>query len=246
MTGPRPGHVAIIMDGNGRWATARGLPRAAGHERGAQALRRTVRAARELGLPALTLFAFSAQNWARPGAEVRALMSLLVTFLQREQGELGRTGVRLETIGAIECLPAAVRAALQATTRATASNRGLRLCLALSYGAREDLLAGVRKLARAVRAGRLDPDAIQEAHLGGALSTCGLPPVDLLIRTSGEQRLSNFLLWEAAFAELYFTPRLWPDFTAADLRAALDAFACRHRRFGRLDESLCEPRQARR
>jgi undecaprenyl diphosphate synthase len=227
-----PRHVAVIMDGNGRWAARHGLPRAAGHRHGAEAVRRTVRAARELGLRVLTLFAFSAQNWTRPPAEVTSLMGLLAHFLREERDELRRTGVRLTTIGAVDRLPPGVRAQLAATARATADNDRLLLCLALSYGGREDLLAAARRLARAAKRGALDPDAIGEADLGAALSTRALPPVDLIIRTSGEERLSNFLLWEAAYAELYFTPCLWPDFDGADLKTAVEAFARRSRRFG--------------
>jgi undecaprenyl diphosphate synthase len=225
-------HVAIIMDGNGRWATRRGLPRVLGHERGAEAVRRTVTAARRLGLDALTLFAFSEQNWDRPTAEVGHLMALFRRFLAKERAELLRTGVRLCTIGDRTRLPPVVRAELEATEAATSHNRELTLCIAISYGAREDLTQAVRRLASAAAQGQLNPDDIGEDHVSEALSSRHLPPVDLLIRTSGEQRLSNFLLWEAAYAELYFTPCLWPDFDEAELSAALTAFSRRDRRFG--------------
>jgi undecaprenyl diphosphate synthase len=225
-------HVAIIMDGNGRWATRRGLPRVLGHERGAEAVRRTVTAARQLGLEALTLYAFSEQNWSRPTAEVGHLMALFRRFLARERAELLRTGVRLCTIGDRDRLPPVVRAELEATEAATAHNQELTLCIAISYGAREDLTQAVRRLARAAVAGQLDADSIDEAQISAALSSRDLPAVDLVIRTSGEQRLSNFLLWEAAYAELYFTPCLWPDFDEAELRTALAAFSRRDRRFG--------------
>ena len=234
MTSPAR-HVGIIMDGNGRWATRRGLPRVIGHERGAEAVRRTVTAARELGLQALTLFAFSEQNWSRPSAEVGHLMALFRRFLARERAELLRTGVRLCTIGDRSRLAPVVRAELEATEAATRHNDALTLCIAISYGAREDLTQAVRHLAAQVGAGQLDPAAIDEAAVAGALSSRDLPPVDLIIRTSGEQRLSNFLLWEAAYAELYFTPCLWPDFGAAELGKALAAFARRDRRFGAIE-----------
>ncbi|HEY0706258.1 MAG TPA: polyprenyl diphosphate synthase [Polyangia bacterium] len=227
-----PAHVAIIMDGNGRWAERRGLPRFAGHERGAEAVRRTVTAAGELGIGSLTLHAFSEQNWGRPAAEVDHLMSLLVTFLDREEARLMKEGVRLCTIGDLGRLPGPVRAGLARVTTNTAANQGLQLCLALSYGAREDLASAARKLAEAARHGQLDPAAIRAETLAAALSTHGLPPVDLLIRTSGEQRLSNFLLFECAYAELVFTPTLWSDFDRAALQAALATYAQRERRFG--------------
>ncbi len=219
------------MDGNGRWASARGLGRSEGHRAGAEAVRRTVRAARELGLGALTLYAFSEQNWGRPAPEVSRLMELLATFLRDELCELGARGIRLLAIGDETHLPAAVRDALAAAKHTTAGNQELRLCLALSYGGREAIVRAARKLARdAVRG--LPPDAIDEAAFGGALDSHELPPLDLVVRTSGEQRLSNFLLWEAAYAELHFTDVPWPDFGRAELEAALAAFARRNRRFG--------------
>jgi undecaprenyl diphosphate synthase len=228
----RAEHVAIIMDGNGRWASHRGLPRVLGHERGAEAVRRTVTAARELELKALTLYAFSEQNWGRPSAEVGHLMALFRRFLRREREELLRTGVRLTSIGDRTRLAPPVRAELEATEAATRHNDALILCIAISYGGREDLAQAARRLAAAAVAGTISVDAIDEAALGQALSSQHLPPVDLVIRTSGEQRLSNFLLWEAAYAELYFTPCLWPDFDEAELSAALDWYAGRERRFG--------------
>jgi undecaprenyl diphosphate synthase len=231
-TTPLPRHVAIIMDGNGRWAEERGLPRTAGHERGADAVRDVVRAAREIGIPALTLYAFSAQNWGRPVREVAHLMELLRRFLVEERAELVERGIRLHTIGDDERLPRQVRAPLLALRRATARGRQMTLCLALSYGARESIVAAARTLAAGVAEGRIDARSISEASIAGALSTRVLPPLDLLIRTSGEQRLSNFLLWEAAYAELYFTPVPWPDFGRPDLEAALAAFAGRQRRYG--------------
>jgi undecaprenyl diphosphate synthase len=234
-----PRHVGIIMDGNGRWAAHRGLGRGEGHRAGAEAVRRTVRAARELGLRALTLYAFSAQNWGRPAAEVGHLMRLLGAFLRDERAELAARDVRLVSIGDEARLPPPVRELLGAVRRATAANRGLTLCLALSYGGREAIVAAARRLAAAAARG-MRPDEIDEAMFAGALDTAGLPPLDLVVRTSGERRLSNFLLWEAAYAELYFTEVLWPDFGPADLAAALAAFARRDRRFGLVpDPRLC-------
>ncbi len=229
-----PRHVAIIMDGNGRWAEERGLPRLCGHQRGAEAVRRTVRAVRELGIGALTLYAFSTQNWGRPASEVAHLMSLLRTFLIKERDELVGNGIRLITIGEPALLPEPVRMALDELRDATATNTDMILCLALSYGGREDILAAARALAVAARRGDIDPAAISEVDFAAALSTHALPPPDLVIRTSGEQRLSNFLLWETAYAELCFSPKLWPDFARADLEAALASFAGRDRRFGLL------------
>lgn len=235
MTG-LPRHVAIVMDGNGRWATARGLPRTEGHRAGAEAVRRTVRAAWELGLPALTLYAFSTQNWGRPSGEVKHLMDLLCVFLQNERDELVARGIRLQTIGDEGRLPAAVQRLLASTRRATARRQRMTLCLALSYGGRESLIAVARKLASMAASGSLHPDAIDETVVQRALDSRELPPLDLIIRTSGEQRLSNFFLWEAAHAELYFTDTLWPDFGGRDLEAALASFEVRRRRFGLTDE----------
>ncbi len=229
---PLPRHVAIIMDGNGRWAAARGLPRARGHREGAEAVRRVVRAARELGLPALTLYAFSAQNWERPRPEVDHLMRLLRRFALEEAPEILARDIRLMVIGEPQRLPVFARAPLAALQAASARNRAMTLCLALSYGGREALAAAARALVREAAAGRLRPEQVDVAAVAARLATSRLPPVDLLIRTSGEQRLSNFLLWEAAYAELYFTPALWPDFDRGDLQAALEAYGRRERRFG--------------
>jgi undecaprenyl diphosphate synthase len=232
-----PRHVAIIMDGNGRWATRRGLPRAEGHRFGVAAVRRVVRAAHELGVETLTLYAFSAQNWARPRAEVAHLMQLLARFALKERTELLARRIRVLTIGDPRRLPAPARLALRALELASARNRGMTLCLALSYGGREALTSAARALVTQAAAGRLRPEQVTEERLGAALTSADsppLPPLDLLIRTSGEQRLSNFMLWEAAFAELYFTPVLWPDFDRTDLEAALASYAERQRRFGRV------------
>jgi undecaprenyl diphosphate synthase len=219
------------MDGNGRWGARRRLGRLAGHRIGAEAVRRVVRAARELGLPALTLFAFSEQNWGRPRDEVAHLMELLATFLRGEVADLMARGIRLVTVGDETRLPPAVRDLLAFAKRSTAANGELLLCLALSYGGREAIVEAARRLARATAAGA-SPEAIDEAAFSHALDSHRLPPLDLIVRTSGEQRLSNFLLWEAAYAELYFTDVLWPDFGRPDLEAALAAFAKRRRRFG--------------
>ena len=214
---PLPEHVAIIMDGNGRWAAARGGARSDGHREGAEAVRRVVRAARELGIPYLTLYAFSAQNWERPAAEVADLMRLLLRFVLQERAELNARGIRLTTIGDPARLPAFVRGPLAALCEATRANRGMTLCLALSYGGRESIIRAAQQLARAAVEGRVQPEAISEAQMTRALDTRVLPPPDLVIRTSGEQRLSNFLLWEAAYAELHFTDVMWPDFGRADV-----------------------------
>ncbi len=239
MTAPR--HVAVIMDGNGRWAAQRGLPRAEGHRVGAGAVRRIVRAAREMGLEALTLYAFSTQNWARPQAEVAHLMRLLGRFVIEERAELLARGIRVVTIGDRQRLPPFARLALLALELASAANREMTLCLAMSYGGRESLTSAARTLVAEAVAGRLRPEQVTEERLQAALATSVVPPLDLLIRTSGEQRLSNFMLWEAAFAELYFTPVLWPDFDRPDLEAALASYARRQRRFGRTPEPGVAP-----
>jgi len=233
-----PRHVAIIMDGNGRWAQRRGMPRVEGHRRGAVAVRDVVRAAREIGLHAITLYAFSAQNWDRPPDEVATLMQLLRDYVIDERDEIMENGIRLIAIGDIERLPEFVKGPLEALMRESADNRAMTLCLALSYGGRESLVAAARELAVEVASGALKPEDITEEHLGGALQTSGLPQLDLLVRTSGEERLSNFLLWEAAYAELYFTETYWPDFDKQELHLALDSFRRRERRFGRTREQI--------
>lgn len=227
-----PRHVAIIMDGNGRWAEARRLGRGDGHREGAGAVRRVVRAARRRDIEFLTLYAFSTQNWGRPSPEVDLLMGLLVEFLRDERDELMRRGIRFITIGRTATLPPVVRSLIDDLVRATERNRGMTLCLALSYGAREALVDAVRAIVDAVQEGELGAEGIAEHTIGAALDGGLLPPVDLLIRTSGEQRLSNFLLWECAYAELRFVRKRWPDFAAADLAAALRWYAGRERRFG--------------
>lgn len=227
-----PRHVAIIMDGNGRWAQNQGLHRTIGHEKGAEAVRATVRHARHVGLECLTLFAFSTLNWQRPTDEVRDLMTLLENFLVDELPEMLQNGIRLLAIGERELLPARVRRRLDEAERRTAHNKGMTLVLAVSYDGRRDLVRAARQIAEQVRRGELLPADVDEAQLAASLSTADLPEVDLLIRTSGEIRLSGFLPFEACYAELYFTPTLWPDFGAEALDAALADYAHRQRRFG--------------
>jgi undecaprenyl diphosphate synthase len=233
-----PRHVAIIMDGNGRWAQRRGLPRVEGHRRGAVAVRDVVRAAREIGLPAITLYAFSAQNWERPPEEVATLMQLLRDYVIDERDEIMENDIRLVAIGDVDRLPDFVKAPLDSLMAESAGNRAMTLCLALSYGGRESLVAAAQKLAAEVARGVLEPQDITEDHISGALQTHGLPRLDLLVRTSGEERLSNFLLWESAYAELYFTETYWPDFGKEELYRALESYRGRERRFGRTREQI--------
>ncbi|WP_437731359.1 polyprenyl diphosphate synthase [Sorangium sp. So ce1335] len=219
-----PRHVGIIMDGNGRWAELRGEPREAGHKAGSAAVRRIVRVCRRLGVEALTLYAFSEQNWARPRNEVDALMGLLREFLMSERGEILENDIRLVAIGDISRLPEVVRDVLDPLRKASATNMKMTLALALSYGAREEIAAAARELAMEAVAGRLDPEAIDGALLAARLPSLSVGEPDLIIRTGGEQRLSNFLLYGAAYAELSFTDRLWPDFTEDDLFAAIATY----------------------
>ena len=216
-----PRHIAIIMDGNGRWAQQQDLPRLEGHRRGARSVREVVRAARELGLPALTLYAFSEQNWERPLDEVQGLMQLLHDYVLEERAEILDNGIRLRAIGNILRLPDFVKRPLQQLIADSAHGSSMTLTLALSYGGRESILEAVRAVAEKVRAGVLRPEQIDEAALTDCFQTSELPPVDLIIRTSGELRTSNFLLWESTHAEFYTTPALWPEFTRAELLTAL-------------------------
>ena len=229
---PRPAHVAIIMDGNGRWATARGLPRIAGHREGVKTARAIVRAADAIGLRYLTLYAFSTENWSRPEDEVTMLMRLLEESIYRELPELMDNNVRLRVIGRTAGVPLPVRRGLDHVVAETEKNTGLTLLVAFNYGGRDELLDAFRALARRVQAGELAPDGISEADVSGALYTDGVPDPDLLIRTSGEMRVSNFLLWRIAYTELWITPTLWPDFAPADLYRAVADFQGRTRRFG--------------
>lgn len=233
-----PAHVAVIMDGNGRWARQRGLlDRIRGHEAGIDSVREITTTAAQIHLQALTLYAFSKENWRRPAREINALMTLLSRFLVAERPELMENNIRLQTIGVPEDLPAEARAALNETMRLTAGNTGLILNLALSYGGRDEIVRAAAALARAARDGRLDPDKLGEAEFGQALDTAGLPEPDLLIRTSGEMRVSNFLLWQIAYAEIYVTPVLWPDFRRAQLFEALIDYQRRERRYGMVNET---------
>jgi len=229
-----PRHVAIIMDGNGRWAKKRLLPRIAGHKQGVEAVRRISRAARKLGIEYLTLYAFSSENWRRPEEEVRDLMGLLRHFLASELDELVSEGVKLRIIGAWRKLSPDLVAMIDGAIARTANNPGPTLVIALNYGAQAELADAARTLAEKARAGEIDPAAIDEALFQDALDTGDLPPLDLLIRTSGEQRLSNFLLWQAAYAEFLFVDTLWPDFDEKALAEALDQYGRRQRRFGGL------------
>ena len=227
-----PVHVAVIMDGNGRWATSRYLPRVAGHREGARAVRRAIEAAMRSGVQWLTIYAFSSENWRRPAGEVMDLTGLLRHYLRNEVAELHTNGVRMRFIGDPNRFDADIRDDLRAAEQSTRGNTKLNLTIALSYGARDEITAAARALAEAVRAGTLDPADIDEAAMSAALSTGGMPDPDLIIRTSGEQRLSNFLLWQAAYAELVFLDVLWPDFGAEHFAAALAEYARRERRFG--------------
>jgi undecaprenyl diphosphate synthase len=227
-----PNHVAIIMDGNGRWAAARHLPRIAGHREGAKAVRRTIEAAIRQGVSWLTIYAFSSENWRRPAGEVFDLTGLLRHYLQTEIAELGANGVRLRFIGDQTRFDADIQRDLATAEQTTAANTRLNLTVALSYGARAEIVAAARAVAAAAAAGALAPDAADDEMFAGFLSTAGIPDPDLLIRTSGEQRLSNFLLWQAAYAELVFLDVLWPDFDEAHFAAALAEYARRERRFG--------------
>jgi len=225
------------MDGNGRWAERRGLPRLEGHRRGARSVDAVVTAARELGLEVLTLFAFSSENWGRPPDEVAGLMELLATYLNQERRRLVDNGIRLNPIGDLVRLPGPVRAMLDEVVAESADRDEMVLNVALSYGGREEIVRAARALAGEVAAGRLDADAIDEAAFTARLFTAGQPDPDLVIRTSGEQRLSNFLLWQIAYAEIYVTRTLWPDFRRRHLVRALQAFAGRERRYGLIGES---------
>ena len=234
LTRPLPRHVAIIMDGNGRWATARGMPRVAGHGEGVKAVRNTVRAAGEVGIEYLTLYAFSSENWNRPSHEVSTLMSLLERSIDRELPELMARNVRFRVIGRPNGVPPEVQQRIDHVVDATAANTGLTLLMAFNYGARDEIVDACRRLARDVRDGEVEPEEIDEVRIGRALYTDGVPDPDLLIRTSGEMRLSNFLLWQIAYTELWVTPTRWPDFGPRDLYLAVANFQQRDRRFGRV------------
>lgn len=233
-----PRHVAIIMDGNGRWAQQRGLQRYEGHAQGARAVRETVETAARLGIEFLTLYAFSVANWQRPRIEVEALMRLLARFAKQEQAELRSLGIRVGVIGALEDLPSTTRHAVQELIRATADGDRMTLSLALSYGGRHDVIEAARALAAQVHAGLLLPEEIDEARLRAQMTTHSLPDVDLLIRTGGEARVSDFLLFESAYAELLFSEVMWPDFRPEHLLGAIDVYRGKERRFGLTSEQL--------
>ena len=229
-----PKHVAIIMDGNGRWAASRGLPRLEGHRRGVEALRRTVRAAIDLGIGYVTIYSFSSENWRRPAQEVGDLFGLLRLFVRRDLADLHARNVKVRFIGSKEGLPTDIAGLLAEAESLTGANGGLTLVVAFNYGARQEILEAARALARAALDGRIDPQTVNEQSFEAFFDTAGIPDPDLLIRTSGEQRLSNFLLWQSAYTELVFMPILWPDFDRSALEAALKEFRSRDRRFGGL------------
>jgi undecaprenyl diphosphate synthase len=228
----QPRHVAIIMDGNGRWAAARGLPRLEGHRRGVEAVRRTVRSAGNLGIRYLTLYSFSTENWSRPAQEVSDLMGLLKRFIRNDLAELHRNGVRVRIIGRRDNLAPDIRALLQEAEDLTRDNVNMTVVIAFNYGSRQEIADAARRLASEAAAGRLDPARIDADLFGATLDTSGIPDPDLVIRTSGEQRLSNFLLWQSAYAEFVFLPIHWPEFDQAALESALQVFASRDRRYG--------------
>jgi undecaprenyl diphosphate synthase len=229
-----PRHVAIIMDGNGRWAKQRHLPRVEGHRMGAESVRAVIRAAGELGIKYLTLYAFSVENWNRPTDEVDTLMKYLAHYMKTEFAELNKNNVRLEVIGQVHRLPEFVQKQLKKTRDALSKNNGLTLIMALSYGGRTELVDAMRSIAAKVKKGELEPAEITEQVVADHLYTRNWPDPDVLIRTSGEMRLSNFLLWQISYAELVVTPTLWPDFRKPQFYAALEEYNCRHRRFGAL------------
>jgi undecaprenyl diphosphate synthase len=231
-----PRSVAIIMDGNGRWAKNRGLPRPAGHEEGAKVVRRIVTEAARLGLEALTLYSFSIENWRRPEEEVNSLMHLYADYFIRERPTIMEHNIRLRHLGRRAGLPQSVLTEMDETTRQAAGNTGMYLCLALNYGSRAEIVDSVRRIAGKVRAGELDPSQIDDACVAGSLDSAGVPDPDLLIRTAGEMRISNFLLWQISYTEFHVTDVLWPDFTEDEFRKAIGEYAGRKRRFGGLDK----------
>ncbi|RMB57166.1 isoprenyl transferase [Dokdonia sinensis] len=236
--GNLPKHIAIIMDGNGRWAKKQGLLRAAGHERGTKGVKEAVEACAELGISYLTLYAFSTENWNRPKIEVDTLMRLLVSSLKKEISTLQKNDISLETIGNINTLPKKAQQELKEVIEKTKNNKRLKLTLALSYGAREEITQAAREISLKVKNNIISPAEIDESYINKHLYTHDLPDVDLLIRTSGEQRVSNFLLWQIAYAEFYFTDVLWPDFTKAHLHDAIFNYQKRERRFGKTSEQI--------
>lgn len=229
-----PRHIAVIMDGNGRWAKERGLSRKEGHTAGAEAVREAVDACLEMGVKYLTLYAFSSENWGRPKTEITVLMALLERFLKTKAREIAKENVRLKAIGRLDMLPSRTRKALDDTILESAENTGLTLVLALSYGSREEILDATQAIAKKVESGALSPEEISHETIGQHLYTAGTPDPDLLIRTSGEFRLSNFLLWQLSYTEIFISQKNWPDFKKSDFHQATADYARRHRRFGRL------------
>lgn len=232
-----PRHVAIIMDGNGRWANQRGIPRIAGHRQGAKTLKALLRCCKDWGISALTVYAFSTENWQRPLQEVHFLMRLFERLLRQELAEMEREAVRLSFIGDLSVLADSLRHQMERAMTLTAQNQGIHFTVALNYGSRAELTQACRRIANHVQQGTLQPQAITEPLMATYLETAGTPDPDLLIRTSGEQRLSNYLLWQLAYTEFYFTPTLWPDFDRSAFHDALRAYQCRDRRFGSLTQS---------
>jgi len=235
-----PKHIAIIMDGNGRWAKSKGKFRIFGHQNGVKAVRETAEACAELGVQYLTLYAFSTENWSRPKEEINALMELLVSTIRKETPTLMKNGIRLQSIGNREDLPVKCRAELEESIRETEKNTRMTLVLALSYSAKWDIVNSVKEIAKQVNEGLIKPEAIDENIINTHLSTSAYPHPELMIRTSGEQRISNFLLWEIAYSELYFSPKLWPDFTKEDLFEAIINYQNRERRFGKTSEQMAQ------
>ena len=230
-----PQHVAIIMDGNGRWAKSRGLPRTLGHRKGIQRVKEVIRSAGELGIKVITLFAFSTENWSRPPAEISVLMRFLDAFLEKEVRELVKNNVKLVVIGKNEPLPEGILKKLKSAQERTAGNTGLTVCLALNYGSRQEIIDAAVRFAQRVAKGDIQAEALDSSLFSEFLYTAGIPDPDLLIRTSGEMRISNFLLWQLSYAELYFPKKYWPDFGREDLVAAIRAYQGRKRRFGGID-----------
>lgn len=237
LDGSIPGHIAIIMDGNGRWAGSRGLPRSRGHAEGMKSVREAIEGCVDAGVSILTLFAFSQENWNRPAPEISALMALLQRYVAREREELKRKGVEVRVFGERDRIPSAPRRAIEEIEGATSGGRALRVNLMLSYGGRAELVRAARRLAEQVRSGALHPEDVDETRLAAELYTAGMPDPDLLIRTSGEQRISNFMLWQLAYTELYISPLLWPDFRREHLFQAILDYQHRERRFGRITAS---------
>ncbi|MBW1771413.1 MAG: isoprenyl transferase [Deltaproteobacteria bacterium] len=235
-----PKHVAIIMDGNGRWAKKKAFNRIRGHEEGAKSVREIVRTSRETGIRWLTLYAFSEENWKRPAYEIKALMKLLKSYLKGELEEMLENNIRFQTIGRTGKLPKDVQETIRQTLEKTAGNKGMTLSLALSYGSRQEMVDTVKTLARRVQAGEISPEDINEKLIGSALYTADMPDPDLLIRTSGEYRVSNFLLWQIAYTELYITPTLWPEFRKEEYLTAIEEYQKRERRFGATSDQLAD------